>query len=74
MSPRRSAPQKKQGGLPSWFFPVGIGLVVVLVVVGVVLIQPPAAPAPRPDGLSATGRTLGDPNSKVAFVEYSDFQ
>ena len=73
MSPRRSAPQKKQGGLPSWFIPVGIGVVVVLVVVGLVLIQPPAAPVPT-SGLSASGRTVGDPNSKVALVEFSDYQ
>lgn len=74
MSPRRAAPQKKQSGLPSWFVPVGI-VVVVLAAIGLFLVQTPAAPAPATGGgLSASGRTAGNPNSKVAFVEYSDFQ
>jgi hypothetical protein len=75
MSPRRAAPQKKQSGLPSWFVPVGIGVVLVLAAIGLFLVQTPATPAPNNGGgLSASGRTAGDPNSKVAFAEFSDFQ
>ena len=73
MSPRRSAPQKKQGGLPSWVIPVGIGVVVVVGILALAILQPPSAPVPTA-GLTASGRTIGDSNSKVAFVEFSDFQ
>jgi hypothetical protein len=73
MSPRRTAPQKNQGGLPSWVIPVGIGAVVVVAILALFTLQTPSAPVPT-SGLSASGRTVGDPNSKVAFVEFSDFQ
>lgn len=73
MSPRRTAPRKKQGGLPSWVIPVGIGAVVVVAIIALFVLQPPPAPVPA-SGLSAPGRTVGNPKSKVAFVEFSDFQ
>ena len=73
MSPRRAHPQKKQGGLPSWLIPVGIGVVVVIGILALFMLQSPAAPQTG-GGLSASGRTVGDPNSKVAVVEFSDFQ
>jgi protein-disulfide isomerase len=74
MSPRRTAPQKKQGGLPSWVIPVGIGVVVVVGILALATLQSPSAPVPAGGGLSASGRTIGNPNSKVTFVEFSDFQ
>ena len=74
MSPRRTAPQKKQGGLPSWAIPVGIGVLVVVGILALATLQAPSAPAPTGGGLTASGRTAGDPNSKLAFVEFSDFQ
>jgi hypothetical protein len=75
MSPRRAAPQKKQSGLPSWVIPVGIGVVVVvLVLLAATLLQtPPTVPAGT-GSISASGRTIGDPNSKLTFTEFSDFQ
>lgn len=74
MSPRRIAPQKKQGGLPSWVIPVGIGVVVVIGILALATLLPPSAPVPTSSGLSASGRTIGDPTSKVAVVEFADFQ
>ena len=77
MSPRRADPKAKErsSGLPTWAIAVGIGVVVVLAVVGLFLIQTPSAPAPTTGGgLTAAGRTAGNPNAKVAFVEFSDFQ
>ena len=74
MSPRRTAPQKKQGGLPSWVIPVGIGVVVVVGILAVATLLPPSAPVPSSSGLTASGRTIGNSDSKVAVVEYSDFQ
>ena len=76
MSPRRMAPEKKQGGLPSWVIPVGIGVVVVIGILAVATLLPPSAPAPTStgSGLSASGRTIGNPDSKVAVVEFSDYQ
>ncbi len=74
MSPRRAAPPKKQSGLPSWVIPIGIGVVVVAVVIGAVALLPSPAPAPLNSGITASGRTIGNTSSKVAFVEFSDFQ
>jgi len=74
MSPRRAVPQKKQGGLPSWVIPAGIGVVVVIAVIALFALQTPTAAPVTPGGLSASGRTVGNPDSKVAFVEFSDFQ
>ncbi len=74
MSPRRAAPQKKQSGLPSWVIPVGIGVVVVAVVIGAATLLQTPTPAPVSSGITASGRTIGNPNSKVAFTEFSDFQ
>lgn len=47
---------------------LGVVVVVALAVVGIALLV-----APKP-GVSASGRTKGDPNAKIDFVEYSDFQ
>jgi protein-disulfide isomerase len=74
MSPRRAVPQKKQGGLPSWVIPVAVVVVVIVAVVALFTLQTPTAAPVSSSGLSAPGRTVGNPNSKVAFVEFSDFQ
>lgn len=74
MSPRRTVPQKKQGGLPSWVIPVAIIVVVVAAVVALFTLQTPTAAPVTTSGLSAPGRTIGNLNSKVAFVMFSDFQ
>ena len=74
MSPRRIAPHKKQGGLPSWVIPVGIGVLVVVGVLALAALQTPSAPVPTSSGLTASGRTIGNLNSKVAVVEFADFQ
>lgn len=80
MSPRRADPKQKApaaGGLPNWAIAVGVGVIVVLAVVGLFLLQSPAtAPVNVAIGDSATSasRTMGDPNAKVKFIEFSDFQ
>jgi hypothetical protein len=80
MSPRRADPkkqeQKSNSGLPSWLIPVGIGALVVIAIVALYTLQTPQAQAPVPNtsGTQTAGRTKGDPNAKVEFVEFSDFQ
>ena len=80
MSPRRADPKKQEqannSGLPSWLIPVGIGALVVIAIVALYTLQTPsaAAPAPSVSGTQTAGRTKGDPNAKVEFVEFSDFQ
>ncbi len=77
MSPRRAVPQKPQGGTPSWLVVAGVAIVAVIaVIIGadfVTKIQPPPA-GPSVSGVTASGRTRGDANAPVNFVEYSDFQ
>ena len=73
MSPRRTAPQKKQGGLPSWAIPVGIGVIVVVGILALAALQTPTAPVAT-SVLTASGRTIGNLNSKVAVVEFADFE
>lgn len=79
MSPRRAIPPKKQPqrGLPSWLI-VGavVVLLVVVLVIGVDFIGKATGPAPVPtvDGITASGRTQGDPKASIAFMEFSDFQ
>ncbi len=79
MSPRRAVPTKKQTprGLPSWLIVGGIVVVVVIVlVVGIDFIGKAIGPGPLPTvtGITASGRTRGDPKAPVAFMEFSDFQ
>jgi hypothetical protein len=77
MSPRRTDPRKKQeeNGLPPWLIAIGVGVLVVVAVVVLFTLQTPSAPAPVTSGsTTAIGRTKGDPNAKVEFVEFSDFQ
>lgn len=74
MSPRRAIPQKKEGGLPGWVLPAIVGVVVVIGVVVLFTLQTPTAPSTSGGGLSASGRTAGEPKAKIAFAEYSDFQ
>jgi hypothetical protein len=33
-----------------------------------------SAPATQPVGIPSSGRTKGNPNAPIAFVDYSDFQ
>jgi hypothetical protein len=79
MSPRRAPPQKKKAssGLPSWLIVAAVAvLVIVVVIVGADFIGKAmgSAPVAPVTGISTTGRTKGDPNAKVAFLEFSDFQ
>jgi hypothetical protein len=81
MSPRRADPKKQDkpsnGGAPSWMIPVGIGALVVIAIVALYTLQTPSstpAPAPSTSGTQTAGRTKGDPNAKVEFVEFSDYQ
>ena len=81
MSPRRSAPQRKQNHrLPIWVVIVGIGVVLVIaVLVGVDFaskLQPTSPPVPSNvlNSIAVNGRTLGDPASAIDLVEFSDFQ
>ena len=77
MSPRRAAPQKKQSGLPSWVIPVGIGVAVVavvLIIAAAASLQTPAPASLTPGDVTASGRTIGNTSSKVAFTEFGDFQ
>ncbi len=77
MSPRRAIPEKKkQGGIPPW---VIFGAVVIVALIGVLGIAQimsavqSSAVAPV-SNLTATGRTRGDPNASVKFIEFSDYQ
>jgi hypothetical protein len=81
MSPRRTDPKKQaqasNSGMPAWLIPVGIGAVVVIAIIALYVLQTPSptlAPAPSTSGTQTAGRTKGDPNAKVEFVEFSDFQ
>ena len=37
-------------------------------------VQPASTRAPAANGISSSGRTKGNPNAPIAFVDYSDFQ
>ncbi|MDE3089281.1 MAG: hypothetical protein KGJ80_07835 [Chloroflexota bacterium] len=78
MSPRKAPRQKKRAGPPSWLIVAGIVVVVVFVaIIGADFFSKflgSSEPGAWSSGLSAKGRTVGNPNSKVAFVEFSDFQ
>jgi hypothetical protein len=81
MSPRRADPKKQEqsstSGAPSWMLPLGIAILVIVAVVVLYSLQTPsAAPtvATNVSGTQTSGRTKGDPNAKVEFVEFSDFQ
>ncbi len=79
MSPRRVDSEKKQSGLPSMLVFIGIVVVAIVVVfVGADLLtqwqaSQQATSDPR-SGVKLTGKTEGDPNAPIEFVEYSDFQ
>ncbi len=82
MSPRRAIPQQqKRRQLPPWLIVSGLVVFIVLaVLVGADFLskaQPTSAPSSSTltfDGITASGRTLGDAKAPIAFVEYSDFQ
>lgn len=82
MSPRRTAPQRKErSSVPPWLIVGGLALFVVLAgVVGADFLsksQPSPASAitaVTERGLTANGKTLGDSNAPIAVVEFSDFQ
>ena len=79
MSPRRVVSEKKQSGLPSLIVFIGIVVVAIVVVfVGADLLSQwqlsqQVATDPR-SGLKLTGKTEGDLNAPIEFIEYSDFQ
>ena len=78
MSPRRAIPEKKkQSGLPSWVIlaaVVVVGVVAVIVGADFLAKAQPQAALPPTSGITATGRTKGDPKAPIVFVEFSDFQ
>lgn len=76
MSPRRAVPhKKKEGGLPTWVIAVGIGVLVVIGVVVLFTLQTPSStPASSSTGITTSGKTKGDPNAKIALVEFTDFK
>ncbi len=76
MSPRRAVPKsKKETRLPTWVYALGIGVVVVLAGIGLFILQTPqASVSPAGPSTTSTSRTKGDPNAKIDFAEYSDFQ
>jgi hypothetical protein len=83
MSPRRPNPEKKQSGLPTWLVLAGIVAVALIVVlVGADFLSkamtqtavPTGPSSVSATGITRTGRTEGDPNAPINFVEYSDFQ
>ncbi|MCL4487898.1 MAG: DsbA family protein [Chloroflexi bacterium] len=68
---------KPKSGLPSWLV---VAAIVVVAVVAVVIaadlmtkLQPTSTGSGSSD-VAASGRTQGDPNAPVSFIEYSDFQ
>ncbi|MEW5719204.1 MAG: hypothetical protein AB1817_11285 [Chloroflexota bacterium] len=78
MPSRRADPkfkkQQAQGALPTWAVAIGIGILVIVGVVGLFMLQTPAAPTYSPSSVTAIGKTKGDPNAKVEFVVFSDFK
>jgi|OpeIllAssembly_1097287.scaffolds.fasta_scaffold159673_3 hypothetical protein len=78
MSPRRGDPKQKQqsSGLPTWLILVGVGALAVVAALVLFNLQTTASPAPAaPSTLTASsGRTKGDPNAKIEFIEWSDYQ
>ena len=74
MSPRRTVPQKKQNELPRWVIPIGVGVVIVIFVILLNALQSPAAAVSTTPSLTGSSKTIGNPNSKIAFVVFADFQ
>jgi hypothetical protein len=82
MSPRRTAPPlKKQSGLPTWLVFAGIAAIIILAVVVGADFWSKSQPSPVASvsaiterGLTANGRTLGDPKARLVVIEFSDFQ
>lgn len=76
MSPRRAAPQKHSSGLPAWVVPAAIIVLAAAGVVALFMIQstPSGGGPTSSSGLSGPGRTIGNTASKVALVEYADYQ
>ncbi len=77
--PARKPPTKAtpKGGLPPWLIITAIvAVAVVAVIVGADFLMKlqPTPTAPVATNVVASGRTQGDPNAPVSFVEYSDFQ
>lgn len=56
--------------------PLGIGILVIVAMVVLFNLQTPSTStvATNVSGTQTSGRTKGDPNAKVEFVEFSDFQ
>ena len=81
MSPRRTAPVKKQqSGLPSWVIVAGVAVVVIVALavgldfVSKIQTSPPAPTTVSEGGIVRVGRTEGDPSAPLALLEFSDFQ
>lgn len=80
MSPRRTAVDRKQGGLPSWLVFAGMAAVAIIVVfvgaefLGQMRTSSQSVAVGSTSGIVRTGRTEGDPNAPIELVEFSDFQ
>ncbi len=73
MSPRRAVPEKKtRNNRSQWLWVGALAIVAVLAVaVGADWLMKSQTPG---SGLESGGRTAGDANAPITFVEYSDFQ
>ncbi|MBM3128675.1 MAG: hypothetical protein FJ009_08645 [Chloroflexi bacterium] len=77
MPSRRTDPKLKlqaKRGIPEWAIAAGIGVAVVIGVVVLFTLQTPPATTFVPSGVTASGKTKGDPNAKLEFVVFSDFK
>jgi hypothetical protein len=75
MSPRRIIPVKEeQNKIPSWAILIGVGALVIVAAAVLFVLQTPSAPAPSSANVAASGKTKGDPNAPIAFLEFGDFK
>ncbi len=68
MSLKPAPSLQKDSGISTRLYMLGVVVVIVLAIVGVFLLLSPTAQT------QVASRTKGDPNAKIDFVEYSDFQ
>ena len=76
MSPRRSLPTKEEqkSGLPMWAIVIGIGALMIIVAGVLYVVQTPTAPKPSSSNVAAYGKTKGNHDAKISFVEFGDFK
>ncbi|MBI5651177.1 MAG: hypothetical protein HZC40_12145 [Chloroflexi bacterium] len=76
MSPRRAIPLKEsqKNGLPMWAIAIGLGVLVVIAAAVLFVLQTPSAPAPASSNVLTSGKTKGNADAPIAFIEFGDFK